>query len=1377
MLNIPNCLLKGKYLFAILIVGVCLSAYPQAGKLFTVDLELSNSLIYDVFQDSKGIIWVATEDGLNRYDGSKFTTYKHDSRDSTSLLNNYVRLLFEDQQGNLLIGFYNGLQLYDRATETFRKIPLVVNEGEHFDAHVITITQRQGGQILVGTSGYGVFALSFEGAVPSAFPLEDKIPASVINLLFEDRDRNLWVFSEDKGLFRIGKQGRIEYYAAAKGIPPTAITGLCQDQEGNLYASSIKHGLFVYHSSANRFTPILYPPAPNLPISSMHLGKGDELYLGTDGYGVKIYDLKKKVITEGSFNVTSFDFEKSKIHAILEDRAGNLWLGIYQKGVMLLPARAGNFKYVGYKSVQQNSIGSNAVLAILEDQEGTRWIGTDSDGLYATGPNGAQKAHFSPSADPASVPATIISLYEDSDRNLWVGSYLKGLARLNPKTGKCEYVNTLLDQNGNKVERVYGLAEDRNKNLWIGTMGAGLYSMDLATQRVTHYSPVSPSAQSSDVNMLHNGWINCLLVTRRDKLYIGTYDGLGCLDLKTKNFASTHGTNRLLRGHIIYSLHEDHSGNLWIGTSKGLIYLNPQTDEIKTYTTEDGLPSNVVCAIKEDKSHNLWISTHYGISKLNPTSKRFINYFANDGLQGNEFSKGAAFVNKEGQLIFGGINGITYFSPEEIPEVISSPLPGLEVRITGFYLHNKAVKKGMKSGSYPIVDTAVMDAEHFHLSHQDNSFSLELSAMEFTHPERITYQYSLQEGEWISLRPGNNTVTFNGLAPGTYRFAFRAKDYNTYSNPREISILISPAWYFSDWAKGGYALALGLLSLLVVLQLRHRYRTRQKMQQHQQAKQINEAKLQFFINIAHEIRTPMTLIINPLKRLMSIDDNVERQQSYTTMQRNSQRILHLINQLMDIQKIDKGQAQLRFQETELVGYLKGLCAIFNEQSRSKHIALNFYPQQEELPLWIDPGHFDKVVLNVLSNAFKFTPEGGKIEMYLNSGVEEHAENRPKQYAELVISDSGIGLAGHELERIFECFYQAKATQNHFAEGTGIGLHLTRSIVTLHHGSIRAENNPGERGCRFIMRFPLGKEHLQAADTVDTLPQQPQTKPSAGALPLPAENTPEAKVKPKTKSRILVVDDDAEIRRYLCQELAAHYHMSECSNGKEALAMVLQQAPDLIISDVMMPEMDGITFCRKVKQHPNINHVPVVLLTAKSGDEYTLEGLETGADAYLVKPFHLDILQKSIQNLIQNRTLLRNNFSGSQQQQDKVQPIMLKSADEKLMKKVMDLINQHMSNTDLSVEMIAGEVGISRVHLHRKMKELTNQTTRDFIRNTRLQQAASLLTGKNQNISEVAFAVGFTSLATFSTAFKEFYGVPPTDYMENHSKAELVSTEG
>ncbi|PRY06823.1 signal transduction histidine kinase [Pontibacter ummariensis] len=1357
--------IKNKLLFLLLLLFSGASAQP--GKMFSVDVELSNSLIYQVYQDSKGLVWVATEDGLNRYDGSKFTIYKHDQRNPASILNNYVRLLFEDSKGHLLVGYFNGLQLYDHATDSFRQIRLLPEDGKEADAHVLSITERENGEILIGTSGFGVFSLTFEGNQPVIQQRHQFIPAAIIDYLFEDREQRLWVATQDKGLFLIDRNGKTRHFRGIEA-PSNTISGICQDRAGNVYVSSLSNGLFMYKESVGAFQQIPYPPSPELSISTMHMSRREgKLYLGTDGEGVKIYDLNSGTITEGNFNVATFNLLKSKVHSILEDQAGNLWLGIYQKGVLLLPANSSNFKYVGYKSVNHNTIGSNAVLSVHEDHEGTRWVGTDSDGLYAIDLDGEQIAHFDRTASPSSVPSSIMSIYEDSDQNLWLGSYLNGLAKLDRSTGKCDYITALRDEHNDPVERVYSILEDRHKTVWIGTMGAGLFSMDLRTQKLTHYY-ARPGASNTGVqNHLPSRWINCLLLTSKNKLYIGTYDGIGCLDLETKNFASTHGTNRLLQGSIIYALHEDPEGNIWIGTSQGLMRLEVETNKIKTYTMEDGLPSNVICAVKGDKAGRLWISTNYGVTKLDPKKNSFISYYANDGLQGNEFSKGAAYVDSKGQIIFGGINGITLFNPADIPDNPPTTGNDLNVRITGFYLHNQAVKKGMRSGPYAIVNAAVMEADSFHLSHKDNSFSMELSAMDFANPERITYQYSLQNEEWITLRPGTNTVNFTDLTPGTYRFRFRARNYSDYSDVREVTVVISPAWYFSPLAKFFYGLILAAVLLLVWLQVRHRLRTRQKMLEHQHAKQIIDAKLQFFINISHEIRTPMTLIISPLKKLISTDKDRDRQQTYLTMQHNAERILHLINQLMDIRKIDKGQMQLKFQKVEIVGFIRKLCAIFEEQSQTRNIGLHLHRSTEQLPVWVDPDYFDKAVLNVLSNAFKFTPDGGNIDIYLQTGEDDGAAGALRRYVELIVSDSGIGIPYHELKKVFECFYQVRTSHNHFAAGTGIGLSLTQSIVALHHGSIRAENNNGAQGCRFVMRFPLGKDHLKPEELMEPSLFVQASEPAVPALPAPVEGPEEFKVSSKTNMRVLVVDDDKEIRKYICRELSSEFHMTESANGKEALSAILEKAPHLIISDVMMPEMDGITLCRKIKQNVNVNHIPVVLLTAKAEEEDTLEGLGIGADAYMVKPFNIDILKKTVQNIIRNRDMLRNNFSGNQDQRDKVQKVAIKSADEKLLNKLLDIINRNMDNPALSVEMIAGEIGISRVHLHRKMKEITNQSTRDFIRNVRLQQAADLLSSKHLNISEVAFAVGFTSLASFSTAFKDLYGVPPTTYMESH----------
>lgn len=1342
-------------------------AYAQSGKLFTVDRELSSSMVNDVYQDSNGLIWIATEDGLNRYDGSKFTSYKQHDKKPHSLLNNYVRVVLEDRKGHLLIGFFNGLQHYDYATDTFKDIPLILLSGDRYASHVLTILERKNGDVLIGTSGQGLLLLKSDGEHLYGEQISQAVPSHFINYLYEDKAQNLWVSTQDKGLFRLGNDNIVQSFSESRGMPCSNITSIAEDSAGNLYVGSLNKGLFKLDKDSDSFSSIpLTDDGQTLPINVLLLNNEGTIYIGTEGKGMKVFDPISKKISETNYNVTALDFSRVKVNRIIEDDAGNIWAGLFQKGVLLLPKRTNNFKYIGQKSVKADIIGSNAIIAVLKDHQGTLWLGTDGDGIYGIGKDGKQIAHFQPSAHPNSVPATVMAIFEDSNHDLWIGSYLHGMAKLDRKTGECEYVKELLDHNSEPVQRVFHFEEDDNKQLWIGTMGSGLFQMDLTTNKIIHYNPKENTSYSSLANTVNNGWIDRLLVTSDGKLYTGTYDGLGCLDIKTGNFVSTFGTNRLLKGNIIYALHEDVHGTIWIGTSKGLMYIDQKTKEIHAYTMENGLPSNVICAIRGDRDNNLWISTSYGISKMDLQKHTFINYYSDDGLQGNEFSKGAAFVDADGQIIFGGINGITYFHPNEIKDQGRA----LEVRITDFYIHDQAVKKGMKSGSKEIISSSILEADTFHLSHEDNSFSIEFSAMEFNNPERITYMYSMGDDQWIKLRPGTNNVTFNNLAPGTYHFRVKAEDYNTSSDAKEIVIAISPAWYLSAGAKMLYCLVLLVIIYLVVQQVRHRYRTKQKMLEHIHAKQINEAKLQFFINIAHEIRTPMSLIISPLKKLMNKDKDSEYQKDYHIMHRNSERILLLINQLMDIRKIDKGQMRLSFREIEIISFISDLCAIFEEQMQSKHIALQFHHTVEKLNVWVDPVNFDKTVLNVLANALKYTPENGKIDIRLNTGEDKDATDELKQFFEIIIADSGIGIHESELEQVFECFYQTQNTTGNFSEGTGIGLHLTRSIVQLHYGTIRAENNTDGPGCRFIMRLPLGHEHLKPAEIAQGSPLIQKTAHLIQPAPFSLAETDENKATSKSKHRVLIVEDDAEIRKYICEELGTAYQMMACENGKEALSLALKETPDLIISDIMMPKMDGITLCRKIKQHVKINHVPVILLTAKSEDEDNLEGLDIGADAYIVKPFNMEILSKTVQNIIWNREILRNNFCGNQQQEDKIQQVSIKSADEKLMTRIMDVINENISNPALNVEMLASEIGISRVHLHRKTKALTNQSTRDLIRNIRLQQAGTLLASKNVGISEVAFAVGFTSLATFSNSFKEFYGVPPTTFMENHENS-------
>ena len=1357
--------MKRKLISCFLYLLLSALCYGQTGKLFTVDNELSSSMINCIYQDKEDIIWIATEDGLNRYDGAKFSVYKHSFHEEHSLHNNYVRTLFQDTKGTFFIGTLNGLQTYNHATGVFSNVPMLSKTGQKLEANIATIIERSNGEILIGTSGHGIFSLNIKQGYLEALQMPEYVPSYFISQLYEDRKGTLWVITNNKGIYSIDKDKKIIRHQSEKGIVwPSSI---CEDEAGNIYAGCLKNGLFKYNPRTYSFAHINYPAQPQLPVKALYCMNQYEIYVGTDGNGMKVYNIREETITDLPINITSFNFNKSKIHSILKDRQGNIWLGFFQKGAMVIPPVINKFKYMGYKSSTHNIIGSSCIMSVCKAHNGSYWIGTDNDGIYCITPDGKQKAHFEhiPNTEH-SVSSTIMSIYEDSDNNLWIGSYRDGLAKLNPQTGHCEYI-PLLSKQHKPVQSVYSIVEDRHRQLWVAAMGAGVYRLDLDTKEVFLCPPPENGLEyHPESNMLHNSWINCLLYSTNDKLYIGTYDGLSCLDIPTMNFTSTYNVNRLMQGSVIYALHEDAYHNIWIGTSQGLNLLNHKTHEITRYTTSDGLPSNSISAIEGDSDGYLWISTNYGISRFKPDTQTFVNFYASDGLQGNEFSKGVSFAAPGEELIFGGTNGITYFTPQKI----TSPNKKPEIRITDFYIHDKSVKSGMKSGSQNIVTTSVMNADRFHLSHKDNSFSIEFSAMEFYSPERISYSYMFNNSTWIDLQPGVNRVSFSGLAPGTYHFRVKARDYNSYSEIKELTVVISPAWYVSWWAKIIYCLvAIGIISF-VIIQIRQRYRARQQMLEHMHAEELNEAKLQFFINISHEIRTPMSLIISPLQKLIATDSDAGRQQNYNIIYRNAERLLRLVNQLMDIRKIDKGQMRLKFQETEIVGFIQDLSYTFTYQANAKHIKLDFHhPEIKELKVWIDPKNFDKVILNILSNAFKFTPENGNIQIHLRTCHHpDVARKTLKHYFEIRIEDNGIGIDETELERIFDRFYQIRNSQNSSNTGTGIGLHLTRSLVELHHGSITVENNNDASGCRFIIRLPLGKEHL-SPEEIDTQATKKSPVHIMTALPVPPLAESPQKVRSKSKYRILVVEDDEEIRRYICQELSNDFHMQECGNGKEALAHILKKTPDLIISDIMMPEMDGIALCSKIKQNININHIPVILLTAKSREEDNLEGLSIGADAYITKPFNIEILRQNVFNLIKSRERLRNKFQGNQIQEERTQKLETDSPDERLLDRIMKVINDNIANPELNVEMVAETVGISRVHLHRKLKELTNQSTRDLIRNIRLKQAASLLASKRQNVNEVAALTGFSNVAYFATAFKELYGITPTAYMEQHAE--------
>lgn len=867
------------------------------------------------------------------------------------------------------------------------------------------------------------------------------------------------------------------------------------------------------------------------------------------------------------------------------------------------------------------------------------------------------------------------------------------------------------------------------------------------------------------VNSITNDFVSQVHVSPDgQRVYAATTMGICCLDIAsgswTKVFTTPAADGRPMPSNCLnygepVRVVREYDGFLWYGTNTGLFRYDLKTHQTRSFTTADGLSDNGIASIERDRQGKLWISTDHGLTLFDPDNGHSTTYFADDGLQSNEFSDGASQCSRNGTIILGGTGGVTWFKPEDIQQTKWEA----SVQLTAFTINGEPVNTATISGRYQVTDTTVNASTHFELGYHDNSFAIQLSTLTYENPEHIIYLYSINGEDWHALPAGHNEISFTHLPPGTYRFRVKAERNSVETPERSFTVVVHSPWYRSAWAYFFYALILGLFAWQFIAYRHHREQNRLRLQAHIHAEEMGEAKLRFFMNISHEIRTPMTLILTPLLSLIKNEENPDRKSVYETIRRNAERILHLINQMMDLRKIDKGQMQMHMSEQNLVGFINDIYTLFSHQAKSRQINFLFEHDCDSLPVWIDRSNFDKVVVNVISNAFKYTPAGGEI------GIRLTHDN---QHATIAVRDNGEKIPEDKLNKIFERFYQAESSSNDRNVGTGIGLDLTRSLVELHHGTIKAHNL--EQGCEFVITIPLGKDHLKPEEILTELETPQDTLLSLAEEPEPIEDDiiPEER-QPMSGNSIVIAEDDDEIRSYLEAELSRDYDVHSCVNGREALAETYRIHPCLVISDVMMPEMDGHALCSQLKANSSTNFIPVILLTARSREEDRLEGLETGADAYLVKPFNMDILKRTIQNLLNSRRLLKLKYERTDELEEQMEDIRLKSPDEKLLEKIMMCVRKNLTNSDLNIDMISEEVGISRVHLHRKMKELTGQTPHDFIRSIRLKKAAQLLAEKGMNVTEVMYACGFSNSASFSTIFRKYYGMSPRDYMREHQE--------
>ncbi len=1289
---------------------VCLIALGQTRHFYTSD-QLSSNQITQICQDSAGYVWIGTEYGLNKYDGYRFTTYLNSEGIETSIQSNNVASMFVDSHGRLWAGTGKGLSYYNPANDNFQRITLPSTP----TARINDIIQEDDHHLLLGTAGYGLFCLDLNTL---------KIQKRDGYARSEDNDYFSHIKLDEMGNFwKAGSTGLIscrlndaQHTIRTYDSPYGAVTAFVEYDGGLLMVC--RRGLL--YCKNGELVPDFIDMGPlvgeQAQFRSAYYDKKGNLFIGTLGNGLCWVPRGSHQLYRYEYPSASFDLNTANVWALYEDREDNLWVGCLKRGLLLLPQRAPQFSTWNFSS--QNVRIGGSVTSICTGDNGMTWCAVQNNGIYGFDATGKIVAH------PAS-PADTYSIYRDQQGRYWVGTG-KGLFAYNPTTGAyskevdfdSDYINVITD--------------DGKGHLYFSTFGKGFCSYDLQTKTLRHFSMRQTDEKRG---RLHNDWVMSMKIDHRGMLWIGTSSNLCCYDPVADTF-KPYGWEVLMEGQTVTAFTETMRHQMLVGTDDGLFSYDVKNQKVIPYSGAAALSDKVICSIVEDRYGDLWCSTSMGIWQYQQQKNRFIAHVYGNGLISREYVWGLSMQRSDGTIGFAISEGITSFHPAALQE---SYISESQVHLTGLYIGGNPVNSSTLSDGVHVLSQPLDQSDHFELSYLDNSFTMEFSLLNYTNVENAVYEYRLNGAqEWSETAAGSNIVPFIHLQPGTYSLEVRVRDNGSYTESKLYRIIIRAPWYRSSWAYLIYIIiALILFGSLLWIYLRRR------------KQELDEEKMKFLINATHDIRSPLTLIMSPLHKLLRRDLDGETKADLKTIEHNAQRIQNLVNQILDIRKMDKRQMKLQCQQTDMVQYVGNLLKSYEYTAKERGMTFTYHPAVDKLDVWVDRKSMDKLVDNLLSNAFKYTYDGGEIEVRVAEGE--------RQTAVLQVMDTGMGIKG-DARKLFDRFYQGSSTSSLHIDGTGIGLNLCKMMVEMHHGTIEAANRTDVQGSIFTVTLPLGNSHL----TIDEIM----------AVEERSDATTKLSPKPQSSHRILIVDDDAEIGYYIKQELGAYYHITAVTSGREALRQLLtadtDRQFDLVVSDVMMPEMDGFTLLRMIKTNMNISHIPVVMLTSKSDVANRLEGLEKGADAFLAKPFDMDELHVVINNLINKNLRLKGKYSGIQQQKDKVVEKNVKGNDEQLMERIMKVVNDHLSDSDFNVEMLTAEVGISRAQLHRKMKEITGLPVSEFIRNLRLEQAARLLKEQKVNVTQVAYTVGFSNLAHFSTVFRKQFGVSPTEYIEQNT---------
>ncbi len=1327
---------------------------------------LVNNQTNCIFKDSRGFIWFGTTSGLSRYDGTGFKNFSHNDEDSTSILDNYIENIQEDKDGNIWIKTRWFYTIYYFDKENFRDLSKVLPEmgiNESVTSVYIDLFKN----------------LWIKTAQNKHFLKYDYEQKRLIDPFENGTDLSLGLadfIHDGKNYYYLYSNGVIECYNGTSykliyrdkhllnQLGSDSLTSrILVDKEGDLWIYGNSDGIHYYQT--NKSSWYHYTTDSNeIRLSSNLISKIVQdtdgiIWIGTDHGGIDIYNkythANQTLYYQPENNKS---ISQNSITDLMVDDEGIVWVGTYKNGICYYHESIHKFPHYHHIVSKEESLPFNDVNCFVEDQKGNLWIGTNGGGLlYFDRENGTYTNYkYDPQNSNSLSNDVVVSLFIDNQGLLWIGTYTGGLVSFDGKAFE-RYAYSKSNTSGLTSNNIWAITQDKNGSIWIGTLGGGIVLFDKESQTFT------PPQNYGDIN-LPTVYITFISKMRNGNMMIGTASGVMFYDIekqqyKYRPFGDINKPIPISNNNV-NAVFEDSRGLLWIATREGLTMVDLFNDIIKVFNRKDDLPQDIINCILEDDDRSIWVSKSTGLSQIQVFPSRdkkgyefeVKNFTVEDGLQGKEFNVFASYKTEKGELIFGGPNGFNMFQPGNIKYNTNLP----DVEFTDFQIFNRSIRVGEKIENRAILNKSIISTDSITLTHSMNVFSIEFAALSYFISDKIEYQYMLEgfDQNWIEADENVKKVTYTNLNAGEYIFKVKASNNDGFWNEdfSQLYIEILPPFYKTPLAYIFY------LVMVITILLYYRYtmlnKERIKFQMEQERLQsrrhleMDEIKLRFLTNVSHEFRTPLTLILTPLERLLRKPRPESDVKLLNIIERNAHQLLNLVNQLLDFRKLDLHGLKFNPSYGDIVTFVKDINEVFVESFHKKGIKVKFETKLTSYNFQFDHEKIQKVMMNLLSNALKFTPKGGKVNLNLDLIKNESGEEQ----VIIVVKDTGVGILKEEIDKIFERFYQSKNNLSLGLSGSGIGLNLVREMVLLHGGEISVKSEPGH-GAEFTVVLPVN--HVI---DVEKMPKY------EGVIP---EVLPEAILTPEVENSelqtVLLVEDNVDFRSFMKETLEEKYKIIEAADGNEGYELACSQHPDLIISDVMMPKMDGLEMCKKLKNDLRTSHISIILLTARTADEDKIKGLEIGADDYITKPFNMDLLLLRIQNLVEKRHQSQKEF----QKKMEITPseIEISSIDEKLIKKAISTVEENISEPKFSVEDLSHELGMSRVYLYKKLMAITGKSPVEFIRIIRLKRGAQLLEKSQKTVSEVAYEVGFNTPRYFSKYFYEEFGELPSDYIK------------